>query len=127
MLSPEVSAFLTGWARVAILVAFIAYLAFTVVYGLLYQWKKRRAGRAVFFSYISLIVVSLLSLLTAWVGEDYWLRPLWRAIGLTGVAFAGIYLIYALLRNWNRQEKIEIEPKTGPTKKVGRFDPNQGE
>jgi hypothetical protein len=115
MLSPDYEAFFTAWRGVAVIVSVIAYLAFAVIYGVLYQWRKRRAGRAVFFAFVSLVLVSFISFLATWVGEDYWLRPFWSALGWTGVAFSAIYLIYALLRNWNQRERIEIEPRNPPT------------
>lgn len=112
MLSPDLSTLFSWWADIAIFVAVVAYLAF-VVYGVLYQWRRRRAGRAVFFAFASLLLVSAISFLAVWVGTDYWLRPLWRAVAWSVAAFAAIYLIYALLRNWNKRERIEIEPRTG--------------
>ena len=105
--------FFNTWADVAVIFTLSFYTLFTFIYGRFYQWKKRRAGRGVFFTMLTILFVALISFLAIWISEDYWLRPMWRALAWSFAAWAGAYLLYALLRNWNSGEKIEIEPRTG--------------
>lgn len=116
MLSEGITAFFTVWANVAIIVTLVLYLAFVVLYGNFYRWRETRAGRSVYLTFLSILLVSAVSFLTVWFGEDYWARPFLRAAAWTAAVSAAIYLLYALLRRWQTgrgpSERIVIEPKT---------------
>lgn len=113
MLSDWFAGFFNLWADIAVAVTLGLYLVFVILYGRFYNWRDTRAGRSVFFSFLSLLSVSAISFLAIWVGQNFWLRPLWRAVTWTAATWAALYLLFALLKRWNRAAPVVIEPKTG--------------
>ena len=115
MLDPTLASVFNLIADVAAIVVLIGMSVFILLYSLLYNWRKRRAGKSVLFLALSLVIVALISYLAIWVSPDYWLRPLWRMGGWLFAAFSVGYLLYALLYNWQNRHPIEIPRKLSTT------------
>lgn len=112
MLDPILANIFNLIADISAAVTFGGMVAFVVLYGTFYQWRKRRAGKSVFFLALAMVIVAGISFLALWVSPDYWLRPFWRMAGWLFAVYAVGYLLYALLYNWRNRHPIEIPPKT---------------
>ena len=65
-------------ANVEIWLAFSLATTATIIYAGLFNWRLTIGGRAVLFLFLSGVTVASMSILTVWLGEDFWLRPMWR-------------------------------------------------
>lgn len=111
----EVSVTLNVVADTLIVVAFLLMLAFTASYVSFFRWSKTKAGRAILFVFTSLLVVTLLSLLPRWVGQDYWLREWFRVFGWGFTVVAVLNLIRVLWYNFLLDKSpLSLEPRTHP-------------
>jgi predicted membrane channel-forming protein YqfA (hemolysin III family) len=99
-------------ADVEIIVTFFSIIVFVASYGTFFAWKKTPAGRAVFYVFASMALLSLISLLAVWVGQDFWLRPAARAVVWFLIPLSIINLIVTLWANYRRrQPTLNLEPK----------------
>lgn len=111
MLDPTLADTFNKIADIAALVVFFGMILFTTLYSGFYRWRKRKAGKSLLFLALAFVTVAFISILTLWIGQDFWLRPLWRMIAWLFAVFAVCYLIYALLYNWKDRHPLQVEPR----------------
>ena len=112
--------------NVATVITFTGLALFAVLYTQFYQWRKRKAGKSVFFLSTSFLTIGLLSVLSVGLGDAYALRPGIRALGWLYGLFSVIYLLYALIYNWRDRHPIEVPPKTGESATIPSEEENLG-
>lgn len=100
-------------ADIEIIISLVLAIIFTAGYATLFRWRKTSAGRAILYLFTAWIVVSLISFFAVWVSPDYWLRPVWRALGWGFVVFALLNLLYVLGRSFFKHEHplAYVEPR----------------
>ena len=91
-------------ADIEVIAALVLAIIFTAGYVIFFNWRKTAAGRAIFYLFASLIVVSALSFLAVWISPDYWLRPVWRALGWGFVVFSLVNLLWVLWKSFRQDE-----------------------
>lgn len=111
MLDPTLADTFNKTADIAALVVFFGMALFTILYSSFYRWRKRKAGKSLLLLASAFVAVSFVSILALWIGEDFWLRPLWRMLAWIFAVFAVGYLIYALLYNWKDRHPLQVEPR----------------
>lgn len=100
-------------ADIEIAVAFGLAIAFTLGYVSLFRWRKTAAGQAIFYLFLSWVLVTTISFLAVWIGPDFWLRPLWRALSWGFVVFTLGNLLWVLYRSFRKHEHplAYVEPR----------------
>ena len=107
---------LNDLADIFILISFVLMVVFTTSYMVFFLWRKTKAGRAILFTFSALLVVTLLSLLSRWIGQDYWMREWFRAIGWFLVTIAVLNLVRVLWWNFlSNATPLSLETRTQPT------------
>lgn len=115
----ELSSLLNDVADIFILVAFSAMLIFTASYVVFFRWRKTKAGRAILYVFSALLAVTLLSLLSRWIGQDYWMREWFRVVGWGLTVIAVLNLIRVLWYNFVTGGKpLSLEPRTQPNEVI---------
>ena len=121
------AAVFTVIGNVATVSSFVGLAVFVVLYTQFYQWRKRKAGKSVFFLSTAFLAIGLLSVLVVGLGDAYALRPGIRALGWLYGLFAVCYLLYALIYNWRDRHPIEVQPKTGESDTIPAEDDKAGQ
>lgn len=107
--------FLNDLADVFILIAFSAMLIFTASYVVFFRWRKTKAGRAILYVFSALLAVTVLSLLSRWIGQDYWMREWFRVFGWGLVVVAVLNLVRVLWYNFvSKGGSLSLEARTQP-------------
>lgn len=78
-----------------------------IAYGLMFRWRKTRAGTAFFMFLSALTATILLNAITLWLGRDWFgpdsvVREVVRLLIYVYAAYAVIHLIGALRYNYRR-------------------------
>ena len=120
------AAVFTVIGNVATASSFVGLAVFVVLYTQFYQWRKRKAGKSVFFLSTAFLAIGLLSVLVVGLGDAYALRSGIRALGWLYGLFAVCYLLYALIYNWRDRHPIEVQPKTGESDTIPAEEENLG-
>lgn len=100
-------------ADVLLVLGCVLIVLFTIIYGSFFRWWLTRAGRAVFFVFVSMSL--LMGLITAAhvSGGDYVFRDLLRVVVYVLLPVSMSYMFYALLRNFiHGPTQIVIESRS---------------
>ena len=100
----EVLFSLGNWIALAVALGLVGVW---IAYGLLFRWRKTRAGRAFWIFLSSLTATILLNAVTLWLGKDWFgegsgVREVVRLAVYVYAAYALIHLVGALLYNYRR-------------------------
>ena len=105
--------FLMVVSDIELYVAFGLAVIFTTGYMLFFNWRKTAAGRSIFYLFLSWVVITIVSLISTWLGPDYFLRPVWRFLAWSFVVFTLSNLLWVLWRSFRKHEHplAYVEPR----------------
>jgi predicted membrane channel-forming protein YqfA (hemolysin III family) len=105
-------------ADTELIIGSVLIIAFTVLYGVVFKWYLRRAGRAVLgvFSAISLMLGFIL--LTKLCGGDFPGRDLLRVAVYLALPVTVSYMIYGLVRSFVEGGQATITIESRKTKRA---------
>jgi len=117
--TPPVHDLLDSFADFALLGAGIACLVFVISYALFFNWRKTRAGAAIFYLLSSLVLVLFHVIITKVTGGlNFPGRSAIRFIVYVLPFIAGIRIVYVLWWNYFHSSKLldlQRRPHTSPT------------
>lgn len=89
---------------------FVGMFAFAAIYGFLYQWKQRKAGKSLLLLSVAFLGAGALAFFANWLPELYEpVKPVLRVLAWSLGLWSVVYLLYALIYNWRDRHK-PVEP-----------------
>lgn len=121
--------FMNGLADVETYVALSLAVIFTIAYAGFFHWRKTRAGRAIFYLFLSWVILTSVSLVTMWMGPHYVFRPLWRVLAWSFVVFTLVNLLYVLGRSFLKHEHplANVQPRHTEELPIVKKEDDRGE
>jgi hypothetical protein len=105
-------------ADTELVIGAILILAFTVLYGVVFKWYLRRAGRAVLGVFLAISLMLVFIVLTKMAGGDFAGRDLLRVAVYFSLPVTVAYMIYGLVRSFVEGGQATITIESRKTKRA---------